>query len=152
MDWFERLLSNPYIDSVLLADNQGNILRSTYPLRSENEAAVSMLQSAEVLAQTLAQELGCGAARMLQISTQWEHIILFPLFASRYYIVIQVERSVPLMLVMVDMERTLEEVSAEELAALRKPVTLQFDDDTPVLDAAELIEAVRDWLKSGRTG
>src|SRR5690606_40094751 len=70
--------------------------------------------SAEVLAQTLAQELGCGAARMLQISTQWEHIILFPLFTSRYYIVIQVERSVPLMLVMVDMERTLEEVRSEE--------------------------------------
>ncbi len=145
MDWFERLISNPYIDSVLLADNQGNILRSTHPLRSDSEIAASMLQSAEVLAQTLAQEWGCGVARMLQISTQWEHIMLFPIMSSAYYLVIQVERTAPLMLVMVDLERALEEVTAEELADLRTVTCAS--DDTPVLDAAELIQAVQEWLR-----
>jgi predicted regulator of Ras-like GTPase activity (Roadblock/LC7/MglB family) len=149
MNWFERLESNPYIDSIILADNQGNILRSTRVLRSSSEIAASMLQSAEVLAQTLAEELGCGAAQMLQISTQWEHIMLFPVMGSTYYLVIQVERSAPLMLVMVDVERALDEMKQDDLVAMRRYEIQR--DDTPVLDAAELIEAVQTWLRNRPT-
>lgn len=148
MDWFERLTSNPYINAVLLVDNLGNILQSTYPLGSDHAQVGSMLQSAEVLAQTLAEELNCGEARMLQISTQWEHIMLFPLFASSYYLVVQVERTAPLMLVMVDVERALDEVRRESLDQFEMKSAL---DDTPALDAAELIEAVQEWLRGRPT-
>jgi hypothetical protein len=111
--------------------------------------AASMLQSAEVLAQTLAAELGCGEARMLQISTQREHIMLFPLAASTFYLVVQVARTAPLMLIMVELERVLAEVDVHQLGAQsEKPVP---SDDTPVLDAAELIEAVREWLRNRPT-
>jgi hypothetical protein len=86
---------------------------------------------------------------MLQISTQREHIILFPLAASTYYLVVHVERTAPLMLVLIELERILAEVD-ETLPGnpTQKPVP---SDDTPVLDAAELIEAVRDWLRSRST-
>lgn len=144
MDWFQCLTSNPYINAVLVADNRDNILRSSYPLRSDHEQLASMLQSAEVLAQTLSTELNCGEARLLQFSTQWEHILLFPLFQSNYYLVVQVERTAPLMLIMVDVERALDEITQDEL---REMDTLRFADDTPVLDAAELIEAVQEWLR-----
>ncbi len=146
MDWFERLTSNPFIDSVLLADNQGHILRSNRTLRSDNEVAASMLQSAEVLAQTLAEELGYGAAQMLQISTHSEHIMLFPIEDSTYYLVIQIARTAPLMLVMVDVERAIEEIALDEMITVRRIDQIQ-SDDTPVLDAAELIAAVQDWLR-----
>ncbi len=146
MDWFERLNNNPHIESVLLADNQGRVLRSTRPLGSDSEMAASMLQSAEVLAQTLSAELGCGEARMLQISTQREHIMLFPLAASTFYLVVQVARTAPLMLIMVELERVIAEVDVTQLGVQsEKPVP---SDDTPVLDAAELIEAVREWLRN----
>ncbi len=150
MDWFERLTSNPFIESVILADNQGHILRSNRTLRSDNEVAASMLQSAEVLAQTLAEELGCGAAQMLQISTQSEHIMLFPVENSTYYLVIQIARTAPLMLIMVDVERAIEEIALDELIAVRR-VDRGYEDDTPVLDAAELIQAVQDWLHGKQT-
>ncbi|MBZ0296091.1 MAG: roadblock/LC7 domain-containing protein [Anaerolineae bacterium] len=145
MDWFQRLTSNPYVNAVLVADNRDNILRSSYPLRSDHAQLASMLQSAEVLAQTLASELNCGQAQLLQFSTQWEHILLFPLFQSTFYLVVQVERTAPLTLIMVDVERALAEIKREELSQME---VAKFVDDTPVLDAAELIEAVREWLRS----
>ena len=149
MDWFERLAVNPHIESVLLADNQGRILRSTRPLGSDAEMAASMLQSAEVLAQALSAEFGCGEAKMLQISTRREHIMLFPLANSTYYLVVQVERTAPLMVVMTEIERALTQIDLDELAALDD--TPARSDDTPVLDAEELIEAVREWLRSRPT-
>jgi len=147
MDWFERLAVNPHIESVLLADNQGRILRSTRPLGSDAETAASMLQAAEVLAQSLSAEFGCGEAKMLQISTKREHIMLFPLMNSTYYLVVMVERVAPLMVVMTEIERAMTSIDMEELAALDERPSIR-SDDTPVLDAEELIEAVREWLRS----
>lgn len=130
----------------MLADNQGRVLRSTRPLGSDSEMAASMLQSAEVLAQALASEFGCGEAKMLQISTRREHIILFPLFGSTYYLVVQVERTAPMMVIMTDIERALANIDPDELTEFGD--TRVRSDDTPVLDAQELIEAVREWLRS----
>ena len=149
MDWFERLAVNPHIESVLLADNQGRILRSTRPMGSDGEMAASMLQAAEVLAQSLSAEFGCGEAKMLQISTKREHIMLFPLVNSTYYLVVMVERVAPLIVVMTEIERAMTNIDADELAGLdERPMR---SDDTPVLDAEELIEAVREWLRSRST-
>lgn len=147
MDWFERLAVNPHIESVLLADNQGRILRSTRPLGSDAETAASMLQAAEVLAQSLSAEFGCGEAKMLQISTKREHIMLFPLLNSTYYLVVMVERVAPLMVVMTEIERAMTNIDLDELAAYDERPMMR-SDDTPVLDAEELIEAVREWLRS----
>ncbi len=147
MDWFERLAVNPHIESVLLADNQGRILRSTRPLGSDAETAASMLQAAEVLAQSLSAEFGCGEAKMLQISTKREHIMLFPMANSTYYLVVMVERVAPLMVVMTEIERAMTSIDLNELAALDERRMMR-SDDTPVLDAEELIEAVREWLRS----
>ena len=45
------------------------------------------------------------------------------------------------MLVMVDVERVLKDVQPDDIQVDVPPT-----DDTPVLDAAELIEAVQNWL------
>ena len=54
MDWFERLAGNQYVEAVMLANNQGRLLRTSRSMRSSDELLASMFQAAEVLAQTLA--------------------------------------------------------------------------------------------------
>lgn len=146
MDWFERLKANPHIDRAFLLDNQGRILLVTCPLPGDGELAASMLQSAEVLAQALSDELGCGEARMLQISTDRMHIILFPLARSTFYLVVLLPRTAPMLLVMIELERVLALIDTQALHALEEDQ--RMNDDTPVLDAQDLIEAVREWLRS----
>lgn len=137
MDWFDRLAANRYIEFVLLANNQGQILRSSRAFGTDDEMLPSMLQALEMLAQTLSTELGCGATQMVQLSTERNHLLLFPLMQSTYYVVAMVERMAPLMLVVIGFERALKNLSQEDLAPL---------DHVPELDADELIEAVREWL------
>jgi predicted regulator of Ras-like GTPase activity (Roadblock/LC7/MglB family) len=146
MDWFDRLGRNQHIDRAFLLDDRGRIQRTTQELPGDSDLAASMLQSAEVLAQALADELGCGEARMLQISTEKTHILLFPLANSTHYLVVLVARTAPMMLIMVELERVLDQIDYTELA--RNEERIGSTDDTPVLDAQELIEAVREWLRS----
>lgn len=141
MDWFDRLAGNRHIEVVMLANNQGHLLRSSRGVSSDDELLPSMLQALEVLAQTLSEEFGCGAAQMVQLSTEGGHLLLFPLAQSTAYLVVMVERSAPLMLILIEIERTLKTLTPGDLAALGQE---------PELDAGELIEAVEEWLR-GRT-
>jgi predicted regulator of Ras-like GTPase activity (Roadblock/LC7/MglB family) len=148
-DWFERLAENPHIEAIVVADNQGGILRSTRELRSDHEQAASMVQAMEVLAQTLSAALHCGPARMVQLSTDRDHILLFPLAQSTYFLVVQARRTAPLALLMVELERVVSSIRVDDLVEMREVMVRA--DDTPVLDAAELIDAVREWLQNRPT-
>jgi hypothetical protein len=145
MNWFERLAANRYIDVLLLANNQGRLLRSSRPLSSYEELLPSMLQAFEVLAQTLTSEFAVGTAKMIQISTELGHIILFPLISSTYYVVIMVERAAPLMLVMVELDRTLARLKQEDFDPFEEALLLS--DQPSDLNADEIIEAVQEWLR-----
>lgn len=144
MDWFERLAGNQYVEMVLLANNEGRVLRSSRPMRSSDELIASMFQAAEVLAQTLADEFNLGSAEMVQISTKYGHLMLFPLASSTHYLVVVVGRAAPYLLLMVEIGRVLKAVTADDLAVYAQMVGQP--DDLSELDAAELIEAVREWL------
>ena len=148
-NWFEQLAENPHIEALVVADNQGRILRTTRELRSDHEYAASMVQAIEVLAQTLSAALYFGAARMVQLSTDRDHILLFPLAKSTHFLVVQTRRTAPLTLLMVELERVIAQIHHEDLDAMRDVIL--YADDTPVLDAAELIDAVREWLQSRPT-
>ena len=131
-DWFERLAENPHIEALVVADNQGGILRSTRELRSDREQSASMVQAMEVLAQALSTALNCGPAHLIQLSTDRDHILLFPLADSAYFLVVQTQRTAPLALLMVELERVVAAIEIGDLVALREIVMRA--DDTPVLD------------------
>lgn len=143
-NWFERLVENTYIEAVLLADNQGRVLKSSRPLSSDDELIASMLQSMEVLAQTLAQEFDCGPAQMLQISSHNGHLFILPQINSTYYVVIIVERAAPLLLLMIEIDRVLANLTCDDFAAFEHYAGNVTDSDE--LNATEIIEAVREWL------
>jgi predicted regulator of Ras-like GTPase activity (Roadblock/LC7/MglB family) len=145
MDWFERLTNNRYIDMVMVINSQGNMLRASRPLSSDDEMLPSMLQALEVLAQTLTTEFAIGAAKMIQISTEFGHIILFPVISSAYYIVIMVERAAPLMLIMVELDRTLSKLTQEDFDPFEEAMLIA--DQPSDLDANEIIQAVEEWLR-----
>lgn len=141
MQWLDRLKSNPYITALVLASDEGVVLQSTRPLRSDDEQIASMIQVFEVLAQTLADAAQYGSADVVHMATSQEHLVLFPLLHSRYYLLLVLERSAPLQLVMVEVQRVLKNIQMGDIEDDRLVI-----DDTPVLDAAELIEAVQNWL------
>lgn len=137
MDWFDRLVANRYIEVALVTNNQGQLLRSSRAFGRDDEMLPSMLQALEMLAQTLTTELGCGAAHMVQLSTEQGHLLLFPVLQSAYYVVVMVEKTAPLMLVIIGVERALRDLTEDDFTIF---------DDAPELNADELIEAVREWL------
>jgi predicted regulator of Ras-like GTPase activity (Roadblock/LC7/MglB family) len=139
------LIDNPHVEQVLCASSDGRLLRASRNLAGNSEHAAVMLQSADVLAQALASALGCGAATLVQITTQREHIIVVPLLDSAYYVAVQVARTAPLLLFMIELERALAQVQADDFIEVSDSDARS--DDTPVLDAAELIAAVREWLR-----
>jgi len=145
-EWFERLIENRYIEAILLADNKGRVLRSSRPLRSDDELIASMFQSVEVLAQALSKELQCGAAQMVQISAQNGHLLMFPLINSTYYLVAIVGRAAPLLLLMIELERIISDLTAGDIAVFEDDLPTYREDDSEMLDAAELIRAVQEWL------
>lgn len=145
MDWFDRLVSNRYIEAVILTNNEGHLLRSSRALGSEDEVLPSMLQAMEVLAQTLTAEFDCGEARMVHIATELGHLLLFPLVNSTYYLVLMAERTAPLALITVELDRTLRSLTADDLAAYDRPFTLP--EEAGDLDAEEIIAAVQAWLR-----
>ena len=149
MKWFQRLSDNPLIEAVLLTDNRGRILRSSRPMPSDDELIASMIQAAEVLAQSLVVELDRGPVQMVQITTDREHLLLFPLAHSTYHLAVIVGREVPLTAVLDDLEQILPGIDTGELAALDQAAGgLPGDSgDGDELNADELIEAVREWLQ-----
>ncbi len=151
MKWFDRISANRYVTTVLLADDQGRILRSSRPLRSDEERIASMLQSVEVLAQSLAAELWNSLAEMIHITTDSDHLLVFPLSDSRYVALVMLPRTAPLLLLLVEIRRALAEVEADELHALAQQPRVHNGDNT-VMDpeAQELIDAVQEWLNQQR--
>lgn len=145
MDWFDRLVNNRHFEAVILTDNQGNLLRSSRAMGDADEALPSMLQAMEVLAQTLTSELGCGEARMVHVSTEIGHLMLFPLVNSTYYLALLAGRNAPLALITVELERVLRKLTPDDLVAYEKPAMLP--EETSDLDAQEIIEAVEAWLR-----
>jgi predicted regulator of Ras-like GTPase activity (Roadblock/LC7/MglB family) len=139
-------MDNPQIEALLVADTQGRILRSSRELSSDDERVASMLQSMEVLAQSLAAEFACGKAQLVQLSTSEHHIILLPLIRSAYFLVVQTRRSAPLTLLMIEIERVIQRLRQDDLVVMQAP--LRELPDEVALDAAELIEAVREWLQN----
>jgi predicted regulator of Ras-like GTPase activity (Roadblock/LC7/MglB family) len=162
MEWFVQLSENPHIEALLVMTNQGQVLHSTYPQQTHHKYTASMLQSAEALAQALAQELGCGAAQLLQFSTKNHHIILLPMFESSYYLVVLVQRTAPMLLVMALLEQAVQQVMIEDLLELSENNTPEEaaeaaseekpSENLPELNASELIEAVEEWLRDRSRG
>lgn len=157
MEWFVQLKESPHIEALLILSNQGEVLHSTYPQENYHKYTASMLQSAEVLAQALAQELGCGMAQLLQFSTKNHHIILLPMFTSTYYLVVLVQRAAPMLLVMTMLEQAIEQVMIEDLRMLSKQegppeVAGPAAEGLSDLDASELIAAVEAWLRDRSRG
>ena len=150
MEWFDHLIENPHIETLLISDNRGHILRSTRRLKSDHEQVASMVQSFEVLARALADGLACGEAQLLHFTTDLDHILIFPLLGSTFFLIVQTSRRAPLMLLTVELERVIAALATADFVAMREHAGHM--DDTPVLDAAELIEAVREWLQSQQSG
>ncbi len=150
MGWFERLENNPHVESVVIADTQGQILRTTRPLSSDQETVASMFQSLEVLAQTLSGELRSGRASLIHLITEYSHIVLYPLLDSTFFLVVEFERSAPLMLLAVDLERIIAEIKASDFEDMRR--SLAQTEVHSELDAQELIDAVQAWLRSRPSG
>jgi predicted regulator of Ras-like GTPase activity (Roadblock/LC7/MglB family) len=141
MDWFDRLSANRFVDALMLANSQGNLMRASRPFSSDDELLTSMLQAFEVLAQTITGEFGFGAARMIQLATEEGHILLMPLHDSAYYAAALLRRNAPVNLVMAELERVLSVISYEELR------TMDPDRELVAAEANELIEAVEEWLR-----
>lgn len=150
MNWFLRLRSNPYVEMVLITDNEGHILLSSRSMPSRDELIASMIQSAEVLAQSLSEELERGAMQMLQISTDKAHILVFPLAFSVFHLVVVVMYSAPLATIIPLVERIVSAINPAELAQLQTPPSAPAGEEDD-LDAEELIEAVRQWLHNRST-
>jgi predicted regulator of Ras-like GTPase activity (Roadblock/LC7/MglB family) len=148
-NWFERLANNSYVEVLMIADRQGRILRASRPLLSEQEIIASMFQALEVFAQTLTSEFQSGTASLIQLTTDISHLLLMPLQESTIFLIVQVERTAPLRLLMVELERTIAEITAADLAVLQSYPVLA--EDPGGLDADELIAAVQEWLRSRPT-
>jgi hypothetical protein len=71
---------------------------------------------------------------------------LLPLLSSTYFLVVQVKRSAPLTLLMIEIERVARQVREADFSAMSTRYQ-RLPDESP-LDAAELIEAVQEWLHS----
>jgi len=142
MDWFDRLSANRFVDALMLANAQGNLMRASRPFSNDDELLTSMLQAFEVLAQTITSEFGFGAARMIQLATEDGHILLMPLHDSAYYAAALLRRNAPVNLVMAELERVLSVISYEELRGIDP------DRELIAAEASELIEAVEAWLRS----
>ncbi len=138
MSWFQEIAQNPYIDVALLVDGEGRLVATSNPVGSETQRIASMVKAAEVLARGLSAELGRGDMHTLQLSTHAGHLLVMPAGAAHYLIALT-GRDAPLELILTYMQRVLNQIDATELA-------LPEPDDW---DAAELIEAVTEWLHQG---
>ncbi len=143
MEWFERLANNAHIQLVIVTNNRGNLLRTSYPLKSSSEKLASMFQAFFVLAQNLATQFEHNPAQFVLLSTKEHHVFIYSFDYPAYYVTIVVGRTAPLLLLMTELERVLAGLHPADLDAL------ETRDD---LSAAELIQAVQEWLREKPTG
>lgn len=146
--WFDRLVDNPHVEAVMIADSDGHILRSSRLLRSDQERVASMFQTLMVLAQTLAEEVG-DHVHNVQLMLELSHVLIFPVVDATCFLIVQVERAAPLLLLGVEFERVIGEISASDIALLYEQA--RFDDNNS-LNADELIDAVQEWLRNRPSG
>ena len=145
MSWFYEITHNPYIDVALLVDSNGRLVATSNRVGSEAQRVASMIKAAEVLARGLSVELGGGEMHSLQLSTQFGHVLVLPVGIAHYLIVLA-GRDAPLELITVNMQRLLDDMDEDALAAaVQKPIEPPSDD----FDVDELIDAVSEWLRSG---
>jgi predicted regulator of Ras-like GTPase activity (Roadblock/LC7/MglB family) len=137
MGWFERLSSNTHIQLIIVTNNRGQLLRTSYPLHSSSEKLASMFQALFVLAENLAANFEHDPARFILLSTKDHHVIIYARNYPTYYITVIVSRTAPLLLLMTELERVLGTLHPADLEAL---------DTSDTLNAAELIQAVQEWL------
>jgi predicted regulator of Ras-like GTPase activity (Roadblock/LC7/MglB family) len=137
MDWFEHISTHQHVELVLVADNQGHLLRTSREIKNDNEMLPAMLQALEVIAQSLSDEVGCGVAQMVMLSTEHSYLLLFPLYHSTYFVLVTVGKSAPLPWLIPYIERTLTSLTLKDFMAF---------DELPDLDSRELVEAVCEWL------
>ena len=154
MDWFQQLAEHEFIDTVIITDNQGTILRSSGPISGQNELIASMIQAADVLAQSLTTELGRGPVQMLQITTDNEHILIFPLALSVYHLALIIRLEAPLASLVAELEQIIAGIDVEEFARQKQVPARSFSSQHKAddLNAQELIEAVREWLQNRSSG
>ncbi|MCC7449753.1 MAG: roadblock/LC7 domain-containing protein [Anaerolineae bacterium] len=143
MSWFYEITRSPYIDVALLVDNNGRLVATSNRVGSEAHRVASMIKAAEVLARGLSAEMGRGEIRSLQLSTRNGHVLVLPVGESHYLIVLA-GREAPLELIFIYIQRLLDRINNEELAAFTEPVS-SLDD----VNVDELIDAVSAWLHSG---
>ncbi len=145
MSWFYEITHNPHIDVALLVNSSGKLVATTNRVGSEAQRVASMIKAAEVLARGLSAELGSGEMHSLQLSTQSGHVLVLPVGAAHYLIVLT-GKDAPLELITVYMQRLLGGMDEDELStALQQPIKPPVDD----FDVQELIEAVSEWLRNG---
>lgn len=145
MSWFEDIAQNPHVDLALLVDSGGKLLASSNRVSSEAYRVASMVKAAEVLARGLSAELGRGDMHVLQLSTANAHLLVTPIGLT-HYLIVMTNKSAPLELVSVHMQRLVSHLDeADILAALPQSAVSPLDD----LDVDELIEAVSEWLHNG---
>ncbi|MCB9452087.1 MAG: roadblock/LC7 domain-containing protein [Anaerolineaceae bacterium] len=146
MEWFERLANNSHIQLIVVANNRGQLLRASSSLNSSNERLASMFQALFVLAQNMISDFNHNPAQFILLSTNEHHVLIFAPYYPTYYVAIVVGRTAPLSLLMTELERVLSVLTLADLEALD---TALKDND---LDAAELIQAVQEWLWEKPTG
>jgi hypothetical protein len=121
---------------------------------SLDELIASMIQAAEVLAQTLSAESKRGSLQLIQIATTKACVVIFPLLRSAFHLTVITDRNVTLEDIVARIEELLLEIDISELRALQelipKPKPVLRDDGE--LNAQELIEAVREWLQGKSAG
>ncbi len=145
LDWAERLAKNPYVEAVIVADNDGYILYSSRSLRSDQEYLASMFHALAVLGQTMAQEFEANSVHYIQLTTEYNHILLYPLLDSTYFLVIEAKRTAPLVMLTIEVERVMAKISLDDLLSRRHKAVMERQDVD--LNAEELIDAVREWLR-----
>jgi len=143
LSWFYEITRSPYIDVALLVDNNGRLVATSNRVGSEAHRVASMIKAAEVLARGLSAEMGRGEIRSLQLSTRNGHVLVLPVGESHYLIALA-GREAPLELIFIYIQRLLNRINNEALAAFTEPVS-SLDD----VNVDELIEAVSAWLHSG---
>jgi predicted regulator of Ras-like GTPase activity (Roadblock/LC7/MglB family) len=140
VSWFDDLAGNPHVEVALLVDNLGTLVAASDSANDEARRVASMIKAAEVLARGLSVELGRGEMRAMQLSTAQAHLLVTPVGLSHYLIVL-INKNAPMELLSVYLKRLTDRLSEDEI----RSATTSLDD----LDAAEIIQAVTEWLHSG---
>lgn len=150
VSWFNEITRNPYVDVALLVDNAGRLLATSNRAGSEAQRVAAMIKAAEVLARGLSAELGRGDMNSLQLSTQSGHLLVMPVGIAHYLIVLT-NRHAPLELIFTYMQRLIDRMGEEEIAAALRDFapTRRLPSPLEEISPRDLIDAVSEWLHNG---